>query len=229
MSVEREPLPETAVVAIDGPSGSGKSTIARGVANELGLQVLDTGAMYRAVALAALERGIALDSEPDCTALARSSVITVDGGITTVDGRDVSAEIRGPEVTAAVSTVAAHPGVRSVLVARQRAWIAAHGAGVVEGRDIGTVVFPAARLKVFLTASDEERARRRQRDEVASARAVQVDDVRTALARRDAIDSSRVASPLRAADDAVVIDTTARDIDDVVADLVKRARAAGIR
>jgi len=228
MSAEPDPAPAALVVAIDGPSGSGKSTIARGVAVALGLEVLDTGAMYRAVALAALERGVALEREPDCAAVARTSVITVDGGVTTLDGRDVSAEIRGPDVTAAVSTVAAHPGVRSVLVARQRAWVAAHGAGVVEGRDIGTVVFPAARLKVFLTASDEERARRRQRDEVASARSVQVDDVRTALARRDAIDSSRVASPLRAADDAVMIDTTERDIDDVVADLAKRARSAGI-
>jgi CMP/dCMP kinase len=115
-----------------------------------------------------------------------------------------------------------------VLVAQQRAWVAEHGAGVVEGRDIGTVVFPAARLKVFLTASDDERARRRQRDEVASARAVAVDDVRTALARRDALDSGRVVSPLRAADDAVLVDTTGRDIDGVVAELVARAREVGI-
>jgi CMP/dCMP kinase len=220
--------PATMVVAIDGPSGSGKSTIARGVSLALGLQVLDTGAMYRAVALAALEAGVALTDEHGCAALARKHVVSVDGGITTIDGRDVSAEIRGPEVTAAVSAVAAHPEVRSVLVAQQRAWVAEHGAGVVEGRDIGTVVFPAARLKVFLTASDDERARRRQRDEVASARAVAVDDVRTALARRDALDSGRVASPLRAADDAVLVDTTGRDIDGVVAELVARAREVGI-
>jgi CMP/dCMP kinase len=218
----------TMVVAIDGPSGSGKSTIARGIAGELDLQVLDTGAMYRAVALAALDAGVALDDEGACATLARERVITVDGGVTTIDGRDVSDEIRGPDVTTAVSPVAAHPAVRSVLVARQRAWLAAHGAGVVEGRDIGTVVFPSARLKVFLTASDDERARRRQRDEAASARTVDVAEVRTALARRDAIDSGRVASPLRAADDAIVIDTTERDIDDVVADLVARARQAGI-
>jgi len=220
--------PATMVVAIDGPSGSGKSTIARGVSLALGLQVLDTGAMYRAVALAALEAGVALSDEHGCAALARKHVINVDSGVTTIDGRDVSAEIRGPEVTAAVSAVAAHPEVRSVLVAHQRAWVAEHGAGVVEGRDIGTVVFPAARLKVFLTASDDERARRRQRDEVASARAVAVDDVRTALARRDALDSGRVASPLRAADDAILVDTTRRDIDGVVAELVARAREVGI-
>ena len=216
------------VIAIDGPSGSGKSTIARGIAAKLGLQVLDTGAMYRAVAQAALEHGVVLSDGPACATLARERDIRVDKGVTTVDGRDVSAELRGPEVTAAVSTVAAHPEVRSVLVARQRAWVAEHGGGVVEGRDIGTVVFPAARLKVFLTASDHERARRRQLDEEASARTVGVDDVRDALARRDQIDSTRVVSPLRVADDAVQVDTTARDVDDVVGELVDRARAAGV-
>jgi len=220
--------PATMVVAIDGPSGSGKSTIARGVSAALGLDVLDTGAMYRAVALAAIEGAVALSDEHGCAAVARKHVIGVDDGITTMDGRDVSDEIRGPHVTAAVSTVAAHPEVRAVLVAQQRSWIADHGAGVVEGRDIGTVVFPAARLKVFLTASDDERARRRQRDEVASDRAVDVDDVRTALARRDALDSGRVVSPLRVADDAVLVDTTGRDVDDIVAELVDRARHAGI-
>jgi len=216
------------VVAIDGPSGSGKSTIARAVAGELHLQVLDTGAMYRAVALAALEAGVALDDEIACAALARKHVITVDRGVTTIDGRDVSSEIRGPEVTAAVSAVSAHPEVRAVLVAHQRAWAADHGAGVVEGRDIGTVVFPEARLKVFLTASDDERARRRQLDEAASARAVRVDDVRSALVKRDALDSGRAVSPLRAAEDAIMIDTTQRDVDDVVAEIVERSRAVGI-
>lgn len=216
------------VVAIDGPSGSGKSTIARGIASQLGLQVLDTGAMYRAVALAALESATPLDDGDACAAIASERTIALDKGVTSIDGRDVSAEIRGPEVTAAVSTVAAQPAVRAVLVARQRAWVAEHGGGVVEGRDIGTVVFPAARLKVYLTASDHERARRRQLDEAASARTVQVDAVKEALVRRDAIDSGRVVSPLRSADDAVVVDTTARDVDDVVAELVARARAAGV-
>jgi|1186.fasta_scaffold08186_3 cytidylate kinase len=222
------PVPDEMVVAIDGPSGSGKSTIARGVACALGLQVLDTGAMYRAVTLLALEHGTDLGDEAACAALARDHVIAVEDGDATIDGRNVNAEIRGPDVTAAVSSVSAHPAVRSVLVAQQRAWIRAHGAGVVEGRDIGTVVFPAARLKVFLTASDDERARRRQRDEAASAREVNVDDVRSSLARRDAIDSGRVASPLRAAADALVVDTTDLGIDAVVTDLVERARAAGI-
>jgi CMP/dCMP kinase len=220
--------PDARVVAIDGPSGSGKSTIARGIACKLDLPVLDTGAMYRAVALAAIESSVDLYDERASGQVAREHAITVESGVTTIDGRDVSDEIRGPQVTAAVSIVAAHPEVRLVLVAQQRAWVAEHGGGVVEGRDIGTVVFPAAPLKVFLTASDEERARRRQRDEAASDRQIEVDTVKAALARRDALDSGRAASPLRSADDAVLVDTTGRGIDEIVSELVDRARAAGI-
>ncbi len=216
------------VVAIDGPGGSGKSTIARGVARALEWPVLDTGAMYRAVTLAALEQQVRLDDEDACARVAAEHTIAVDDGITMIDSRDVSRGIRGPGVTAAVSTVSAHPKVRAILVTRQRAWLAEHGAGVVEGRDIGTVVFPEAPVKVFLTASDEERARRRQRDEAASERAVAVEDVQTALARRDALDSGRAVSPLRRADDAMVVDTTDRAVDDIVEELVKRARSAGI-
>ncbi|HTK17741.1 MAG TPA: (d)CMP kinase [Acidimicrobiia bacterium] len=216
------------IVAIDGPGGSGKSTIARGVARALGWHVLDTGAMYRAVTLAALEQQTPLDDEKACARIAAEHTIAVDDGITMIDGRDVSKEIRGPGVTAAVSTVSAHPSVRAVLVGRQRAWLAENGAGVVEGRDIGTVVFPDAPVKVFLTASDEERARRRQLDEVASERSVAVEEVKTALARRDALDSERAASPLRPADDAMVVDTTGRTVEDVVAVLVALAHDAGI-
>ena len=189
--------------------------------------MLDTGAMYRAVTLAALEQHLPLDDEEACARIAEEHTIAVDDGTTMIDGRDVSDEIRGPSVTAAVSTVSAHPSVRAVLVARQRAWLAENGAGVVEGRDIGTVVFPDAPVKVFLTASDEERARRRQRDEAASERAVAVEEVKTALARRDALDRGRAASPLRPADDAVVVDTTGRSVDDVVR-RARGARAAGI-
>lgn len=216
------------VVAIDGPGGSGKSTIARGVARALGWPVLDTGAMYRAVTLAAIEAQIALDDAEACARIAEARTIAVDDGSTLIDGRDVSAEIRGPDVTAAVSIVSAHAPVRAVLVARQREWLVEHGAGVVEGRDIGTVVFPDAPVKVFLTASDEERARRRQRDEAASDRSVGVEKVQTELARRDALDSNRTVSPLRPAADAIIVDTTDRGIDDVVAELVERARTVGV-
>jgi cytidylate kinase len=214
------------IVAIDGPSGSGKSTVARGVAARLGLEVLDTGAMYRALTLAVLEAGIDPTDGDACARCARELPLEV-GTRTLLDGRDVSDAIRGPAVTAAVSTVSAHPGVREVLVDRQRAWVAEHGGGVVEGRDIGTVVFPDARMKVFLTASGEERARRRQRDEIAADRTVEVDSVEADLARRDALDSNRVVSPLKTAPDALVVDTTGRDVDDVVAEIVERFEAAG--
>ena len=215
----------TRVVAIDGPSGSGKSTVARAVAARLGLEVLDTGAMYRAVTLAALERDADLHDAVACEAAAVDAEIVVDGTVL-LDGRDATAEIRGPDVTAAVSTVSAHPNVRAVLVARQREWVVNHGGGVVEGRDIGTVVFPDAPVKVFLTASDEERARRRARDEADAARATTVDAVAADLARRDALDSNRVASPLVAAADAIVVDSTARDVDEVILEIARRAEAA---
>jgi cytidylate kinase len=213
------------VVAIDGPSGSGKSTVGRGVARALALEVLDTGAMYRAVTLAALRAGADLTDGDALGALAREATIE-PGDRVLLDGRDVTGEIRGPDVTAAVSTVSAHPPVRAVLVERQRAWVERHGGGVVEGRDIGTVVFPDAPVKVFLTASDQERARRRQREEIAAEREVDVDAVRADLARRDAVDSNRVASPLAAASDALRIDTTDRSVDDIVDEIVDRFRRA---
>lgn len=213
------------VVAIDGPSGSGKSTVARGVAAALGMHVLDTGAMYRSVALAVLTARVDARDAEVCGRIAEDSNIDLEDEIVRLDGRDVSAEIRGPEVTALVSTISAHPEVRRHLVARQRAWVEEHGGGVVEGRDIGTVVFPSAPVKVFLTASDEERARRRQRDEVAAARPMEVAAVQEALARRDALDSGRAASPLRAADDALLVDTTGRTVADVVGEIVGRFRA----
>src|ERR1019366_2854858 len=148
------PHPMTAVVAIDGPSGAGKSTVARGVAAALGVEVLDTGAMYRAVTFVVLDAGVDPNDADACAALTRHGHIEQQGTTTRLDGRDVSTEIRSPAVTRAVSTVAAHPAVRAVLVEHQRRWAATHGEGVVEGRDIGTVVFPDAVLKVFLTASD---------------------------------------------------------------------------
>lgn len=213
------------VVAIDGPSGSGKSTVARAVAAALGMHVLDTGAMYRSVTLRALDAGTDLRDEQACAALAEKATIELEDRVVRLDGRDVSEAIRGPEVTQAVSTVSAHPAVRAELVARQRAWVAEHAGGVVEGRDIGTVVFPDAPLKVFITASDEERARRRQRQEHEASRAVEVESVREDIARRDALDSGRAVSPLRPAADAWVIDTTETDAADVAAQIVERFAA----
>jgi cytidylate kinase len=210
------------VVAVDGPAGSGKSTVSRAVADALGLAVLDTGAMYRVVTLAALEAGVDLDDGATLGDLARTAAMDLDGGVR-LDGRDVRDAIRGPEVTAAVSRVSAHPTVREVLVARQREWATTRGGGVVEGRDIGTVVFPDAPLKIYLTADEEERARRRQRDETAADRAADVATVVADLARRDRMDSTRAASPLTAADDAVVVDTTAMTREEVVAHVVDLA------
>ena len=212
------------VVAIDGPSGAGKSTVARGVAEALGVAVLDTGAMYRAVTLAVLDRDLSVDDGEACGTVARSVALELESRVL-LDGRDVTDAIRGPDVTAAVSTVSAHPEVRTALVARQRAWVQAHGASVIEGRDIGTVVFPHAAVKVYLTASDAERARRRQRDELGAEREVEVEAVREAMERRDRADSTRAISPLQAAPDAIVVDTTALPVNEIVDMIVDRYRA----
>ena len=214
------------VIAIDGPSGSGKSTVARGVSEALGLEVLDTGAMYRAVTYAVILAGADPASEGAATAIVQGAAVTVIRGVTTLDGVDVSAEIRGPEVTATVSTVSAHPAVRAELVGRQRCWVETHHGGVVEGRDIGSVVFPDAPVKVFLTASDDERALRRQRDEIAAQRKVSVDELRAAMATRDSADSTRVASPLLTADGATIVDTTGRTPEAVVAEIVQAFKRA---
>ena len=215
------------VVAIDGPSGTGKSTVSRRLAAALGARYLDTGAMYRAVTWAVLAAGI----DPcDAAAVAEmSGKITLDSGTDpsaphiSVDGRPVDVEIRGPEVTKAVSAVAAVPDVRKRLVARQREVIAAVERIVVEGRDIGTAVAPDADLKIYLTASEAERARRRS-SELAGGAAASADALAATqadLVRRDTFDSTRTTSPLRRADDAVEVDTTGLDIDAVVARLVE--------
>ena len=209
------------VIAIDGPSGSGKSTVARAVATRLGLDYLDTGAMYRAVAFAAIRRNIDPEDRDTVAELARQIDLSVEDKVM-VDGMDATIEIRGPEVTRAVSVVAANPEVRKELVTRQREWAEAHGGGVVEGRDIGSVVFPAAALKVYLTAADTERANRRSREMLE----LHYDQVAADMARRDHIDSTRTASPLTVADDSVRIDTTGRDIDEVVAEVVDLAAKA---
>jgi cytidylate kinase len=214
------------VVALDGPSGSGKSTIARGVAAALDLETLDTGAMYRAVTLAVLRAGVRPEDGAAAADLATVLRIDVARGVTCLDGEDVSGEIRSPAVTAAVSAVAAHPAVRTELVARQRDWVAGRGGGVVEGRDIGSVVFPDAAVKVYLTASEDVRARRRQLDEAAARRDRTLEDLRSSMAARDAADSGRSASPLVTADGARVVDTTYRTPDDIVDEIVRAFRAA---
>jgi cytidylate kinase len=210
------------VIAIDGPAGAGKSTVARAVAAEIGFTYLDSGAMYRSVALAGLEAGIELDDGDALGALAEGLEIDFDGARVLLDGRDVSGEIRSPEVTAAASRVSVHPRVRAAMVARQRQLIAA-GRFVAEGRDIGTVVSPDSPLKVFLTASDEERARRR-----AAETGEGVEAVLEAQRRRDARDSERQHGALRSAKDAVDIDTTDLNLDEVVARVVALARERGL-
>ena len=211
------------VIAIDGPAGSGKSTVARTLAERLGLPYLDTGAMYRGVAFAALRRGIDPDDVDPVARLAQRVELAVEAGVVTVDGIDASIEIRGPEVTRAVSAVAANAAVRAELVARQRRWAEDHGGGVVEGRDIGTVVFPAARLKVYLTASHEARSERRSNE----AADLSYDDVAADIARRDHADSTRPADPLHEAADAVVLDTTGLSVDEVVALVLDHLERAG--
>jgi cytidylate kinase len=197
------------VIAIDGPAGSGKSTVARAVADLLGWSFLDTGAMYRAVTREALFQGVDVHDAAAVAALADEATLTTLPRIT-VNGRDVEDEIRTEEINVAVSVVAANPEVRASMVARQRELAAAQPLGtVVEGRDITTVVFPHASVKIFLTASLEERARRRG------------DESEDSVARRDEADSTRIASPLRQADDALVLDTTGRDVDDVAQEIVQ--------
>lgn len=216
------------LVAIDGPAGAGKSTVARAVADRLGFAYLDTGAMYRAVALAAIERGVD-PMDPDAVAaVARRTTLTWDGDAVLLEGRAVGDRIRAADVTAVVSAVAAVPAVRAVLVAAQRAFAAGRDA-VVEGRDIGTVVFPDADVKVFLTASPAERALRRARQEEslhADIAAIEAD-----IARRDEADAGRATSPFARASDAVVVESTGRPVGDVVTEIVAlvgdKARDAG--
>jgi CMP/dCMP kinase len=210
------------VIAIDGPAGAGKSSVARGVAAAIGFTYLDSGAMYRCVGLAALDRGIDLDDGQALGALAEGLEIGFDGRRVLLGERDVSGEIRAPEASAAASQVSVHPRVREALVARQRQLIAA-GRYVAEGRDIGTVVSPEAPLKVFLTAAEEERARRR-----AAETGEPFGDVLAAQRRRDASDIEREHGALRAAEDAVELDTTGLSLEEVIARVVELARERGL-
>ena len=199
------------VIAIDGPAGAGKSTVARALAARLGLEYLDTGAMYRAVTLAAMRRGVDTADLELVTKLAEDVSLEVGEHGVLVDGFDATTEIRSREVTTAVSAVAANSGVRAEMVRRQRRWANERGGGVLEGRDIGSVVFPDAELKLYLTASPRVRAERR----VAEAGG-DVDEIEAAIERRDHHDSSRSDSPLVEADGSIVVDTTGLSIAEVL-------------
>jgi len=200
------------VIAIDGPAGSGKSTVAKALAAKLGLRYLDTGAMYRSVAFAVLRAGGDPDAADEVAEIAREIELDVGLAAVVVDGIDATVEIRGPAVSQAVSSVAANPEVRREMVSRQREWARRHGGGVLEGRDIGTVVFPDAELKIYLTADEAERARRRAK-EVTD---LNYEEVAADIARRDAVDTSRAVDPLTEAADATVVDTTGLTIEQVV-------------
>jgi cytidylate kinase len=200
------------VIAIDGPAGAGKSTVARALAARLGLEYLDTGAMYRAVTLAAMRRGIDTTDLVPVAELAEQLSLEVGEHGVLVDGVDATTDIRTREVTTAVSAVAANSAVRAELVKRQRQWANQRGGGVLEGRDIGSVVFPDAELKLYLTASPRVRAERR----VAEAGG-DVDEIEASIERRDHSDTSRSDSPLVQADGSIVLDTTGLSIDEVLA------------
>jgi CMP/dCMP kinase len=212
------------IIAIDGPSGAGKGTVARAIASELGYRHVDSGAMYRAVGWKARRDGVPLDNEDAVAALAAASAIDVMPAQITIDGVDVTRAIRTPEIDRAATAVARLPRVRAVLVERQRQ----EGAGggiVMEGRDIGTVVFPRADVKIYLDATPEERARRRAADPAHSGGPSAVADVITALTTRDEIDRTRTASPLVVADDAVRVDTTGKSIGQVVKEVLEVIRS----
>jgi cytidylate kinase len=210
------------VIAIDGPAAAGKSTVARALADMLGLTYLDSGAMYRSVALAALRAGVDPDDGAALRRVARDLEIDLAGGRVWLDGEDVTEEIRAPEVSSAASRVAVHPEVRAAMIERQRTLLAA-GDYVAEGRDIGTVVSPGALLKVFLTATDDERARRR-----AAETGDPLPDVLSAQSRRDARDREREHGALRPADDAVEMDTTGLSVEEVVDRVVALVRERGL-
>ncbi len=212
------------VIAIDGPAGSGKGTIAQGVAQALGFHYLDSGSLYRLVALKVLEAGIPLDDGPRLAQAAAGMATTFSGERVELDGVDVTTAIRSPAVSAAASQVAVHPAVRRTLLARQRAFRRPPGL-VADGRDMGTVVFPDAPLKVYVTASAEERARRRYKQLIEKGNPVTLAGLLREIRERDARDSARAAAPLRVAADAIVLDTTDMSIDASIAFVLERFRA----
>jgi cytidylate kinase len=211
------------IIAIDGPSGAGKGTVARAIAAELGYRHVDSGAMYRAVGWKALRDRVALEDEAAVATLADASQIDITSAHVRVNGIDVTREIRTPEIDRAAAAVARLPLVRKVLVGRQRR-LGVEGAIVMEGRDIGTVVFPHADVKVYLDASPDERARRRANDPAHSGGPKVLAEVATLLTERDRLDRTRATSPLYAAEDAVVVDTTGKSVELVVAEVMSVIR-----
>ena len=209
------------IIAIDGPAGAGKSTIAKALAKNLGLRYLDTGAMYRAVTFAALETGISLEDEAAVSVLAKSCEMSVTEDSVLINEMDATKAIRGPVVTKAVSLVATNSEVRNELRSRQRDWAVQNSGGVIEGRDIGSVVFPDATLKVYLTASPMVRAKRRVAQDGGD-----VDQIAAEIAERDQRDSTRADSPLTKTTDAVIVDTSDQTIEDVVSHLRKLVNQA---
>ena len=199
------------VIAIDGPAGAGKSTIAKALASRLNMKYLDTGAMYRAVTFEAILRELDLDDQGAITVMAQECDLHVGLDRVIINGHDATQAIRGTEVTGSVSKVAANSGVRTEMRIRQQEWATSHGGGVIEGRDIATVVFPDAVLKVFLTASPEVRAQRRVDQSGGN-----ILEIAAAIAERDLLDSTRADSPLASSSDSIVVDTSDRAIDDVV-------------
>jgi CMP/dCMP kinase len=211
------------IVAIDGPAGAGKSTVARAVADRLGFRYLDTGALYRAAALAVLEAGLGGAAQPAIEGLVQGLSITADGDRVIVDGRDVGGRIRDEDVTQAVPAISAMPGVRAALAEVQR--LAADGGDLVmEGRDLGTVIVPGADLKVFLTASLDERARRRARQVGELEAAPRIDAIKASIRARDESDSTRGHSPLKRAEDAVLVDSTGMSEQEVVDRIIELVR-----
>ncbi len=203
------------VIAIDGPAGAGKSTVARQVSTATGLRYLDTGAMYRCVALAVQQTSTDVHDADAVGQIARDVAVVIERDAAKLNGVDVTTEIRSSEINGLVSIIAAHTPVRDAMREQQRRWIRDHNGGVVEGRDIGTVVFPDAILKVFLTASPEVRAERR-----VGQTGGEIQAVSASIAERDHLDSTRIDSPLKPSDDSIIVDSSNRTIEEVVAEIV---------